>query len=79
MKPATYDGALSWIDNRAHFEACRDINMWNDRQKSIYLITQTVLGNMTSGTACIYMDLCDELKSRFAPANQTELYIAMLR
>ena len=85
MKPATYDGVGSWIDYRAHFEACSDINMWNDRQKSLYLAAslrgqaQTVLGNMKSGTACTYMELCDALESRFAPANQTELYRAMLR
>ena len=60
MKPATYDGIGSWIDYSAHFEACSDINKWNDRQKSLYLAaslrgqTHTVLGNMKSGTACTY-------------------------
>ena len=85
MKPATYDGVGSCIDYRAHFEACSDINIWNDREKSLYLAAslrgqaQTVLGNMKSGTACAYVELCDALESRFSPANQTELYRAMLR
>ncbi|XP_062566989.1 uncharacterized protein LOC134229288 [Saccostrea cucullata] len=52
MKPATFDGTGSWIDYKAHFEACSSINLWNDRQKGLYLAAslrgqvQTVLGNM---------------------------------
>lgn len=85
MKPATFDGTGSWIDYRAHFEACGNINMWNDRQKGLYLAAslrgqaQTVLGNMRQDNACAYRNLCEALEARFAPANQTELYRAMLR
>lgn len=85
MKPATYDGTASWIDYKAHFEACSDINSWNSQQKSLYLAAslrgqaQTVLGNMRSGVNRTYAELCEALESRFAPANQTELYRAMLR
>lgn len=85
MKSATYDGSGSWIDYKAHFEACSDINSWNMHQKSLYLAAslrgqaQTVLGNMRPGSNRTYLELCDALESRFAPANQTELYRAMLR
>lgn len=85
MKPATFDGTSSWIDYRAHFEACGNINMWNDKQKGLYLAAslrgqaQTVLGNMRQDNACAYRNLCEALEARFAPANQTELYRAMLR
>lgn len=27
MKPATYDGTGSWVNYKAHFEACSEINM----------------------------------------------------
>lgn len=40
---------------------------------------QTVLGNMRSGVNRTYAELCEALESRFAPANQTELYRVMLR
>lgn len=85
MKPATFDGTSSWIDYKAHFEACCSINLWNPRQKSLYLAAslrrqaQTVLGNIKTGTVYTYEDLCDALEARFAPVNQTELYRAMLR
>lgn len=85
MKPATYDGSGSWIDYKAQFEACIDSNSWNSRQKCLYLAAslhgqaQTVLGNMSTGSNGTYTELCDALESKFAPANQTELYRAMLR
>lgn len=85
MKPATFDGTSSWIDYKAHFEACCSINLWNPRQKSLYLAAslrgqaQTVLGNIKTGTVYTYEDLCETLEARFAPVNQTELYRAMLR
>ncbi|XP_056001631.1 uncharacterized protein LOC130048651 [Ostrea edulis] len=85
MKPATFDGTSSWIDYKAHFEACCSINTWNPRQKSLYLAAslrgqaQTVLGNMKTSTTCTYEDICEALEARFAPTNQTELYRAMLR
>jgi hypothetical protein len=37
MKPATYSASWSWIDYKAHFEACSDLNCWNLHQKSVYL------------------------------------------
>jgi hypothetical protein len=85
MKHATFDGTGSWIDYKAHFEACSSINMWNDRQKGLYLATslrgqaQTVLGNMETNNVCAYRDLCETLEARFAPTNQTELYQTMLK
>ena len=85
MKPATFDGTGSWIDYKAHFEACCNINSWSTRQKGLYLAAslrgqaQTVLGNMKSEDVCAYGDLCEALEARFAPANQIELYRAMLR
>jgi hypothetical protein len=85
MKPATYDGSGSWIDYKAHFEVYSDFNCWNLHQKSLYLAAslrgqaQTVLGNVRPDSKRTYRELSDALESRFAPANQTELYRAMLR
>jgi hypothetical protein len=83
MKPANFDGAGSWIDYKAHFEACCSINSWSTRQKGLYLAAslrgqaQTVLGSIKSEDVCAYGDLCEALEARFAPANQTELYRAL--
>ena len=37
MKPATFDGSIAWIDYKAHFEACAELNGWNKEQKGLYL------------------------------------------
>lgn len=85
MKPATYNGSWSWINYKAHFEACSDINSWNSHQKCLYQAAslrgqaQFVFCNMSTGSNGTYTGLCDALQSRFAPANQTELYQAILK
>lgn len=85
MKPATFDGTGSWLDYQAHFVACSSINRWTDLQKGLYLAAslrgqaQTVLGNMPKGQPSDYEKLTEALAARFAPANQTELYRAMLK
>ncbi|XP_053391746.1 uncharacterized protein LOC128554497 [Mercenaria mercenaria] len=84
MKPATYDGTNSWIDYKAHFEACSEINKWTEKEKGLYLSVslrgqaQGVFGNLTNKTPN-YEELVSALQERFSPPNQTELYRAQLR
>ena len=84
MKPATYDGTSSWIDYKAHFEACCEINKWTEREKGLYLSVslrgqaQGVFGNLTNKSLS-YDELVHVLEERFAPPNQTELYRTQLR
>jgi hypothetical protein len=84
MKPATYDGTSSWIDYKAHFEACSEINQWTNKEKGLYLSVslrgqaQGVFGNLTSKSPN-YDELVLALQERFSPPNQTELYRAQLR
>ena len=84
LKPATFDGSVSWTDYRAHFDACAEINGWTDREKGLYLAVslrgqaQGVFGNLSARTHD-YSELAKALQERFAPPNQTELYRVQLR
>ena len=84
MKPATFDGSVAWMDYKAHFEACAELNGWNKEQKGLYLSVslrgqaQGVFGNLGSGKHD-YDGLVTALEERFAPPNQTELYRVQLR
>ena len=85
VKPATFDGTGSWIDYKAHFEACALLNNWDETEKALYLAvslrgqSQGVLGNLPGGAIKKYTDLITALDERFAPPNQMELYRAQLR
>ena len=37
MKPATYDGSVSWRDYKAHYYVCAAINNWSYSEKGLYL------------------------------------------
>ena len=84
MKPATFDGTVAWMDYKAHFDACSELNGWTDEQKGLYLSVflrgqaQGVFGNLGSGKPS-YKDLVTALEERFAPPNQTDLYRVQLR
>ena len=84
MKPATFDGTAAWMDYKAHFEACAELNNWTNDQKGLYLSVslrgqaQGVFGNLGTGKHT-YDELVTALEERFAPPNQTELYRVQLR
>ena len=83
MKPATYDGTGAWLDYKAHFDACAELNGWTDEQMGLYLSVslrgqaQGVFGNL-GPEKHDYRDLVIALEERFAPPNQTELYRVQL-
>ena len=84
IKPAKYDGSGSWLDYKAHFETCSEINCWSYKEKGLYLAValrgqaQGVFGNLASKSKD-YDSLVNALEERFAPPNQTELYRVQLR
>ena len=84
VKAATYDGSSSWLDYKAHFETCAEINNWTNNEKGLYLAValrgqaQSVMGNL-SDKSKDYDSLVKALEDRFAPPNQTELYRVQLR
>ena len=84
VKAATYDGSSSWLDYKAHFETCAEINNWTNTEKGLYLAValrgqaQSVMGNL-SDKSKDYDSLVKALEDRFAPPNQTELYRVQLR
>ena len=84
IKPATFDGTSHWSDYKAHFDACAELNGWNDKEKGLYLAVslrgqaQGVFGNLASKSSN-YEELANALQERFAPPNQTELYRVQLK
>ena len=84
VNAATYDGSSSWLDYKAHFETCAEINNWTNTEKGLYLAValrgqaQSVMGNL-SDKSKDYDSLVKALEDRFAPPNQTELYRVQLR
>ena len=84
IKPATFDGSGSWLDYKAHFDVCAELNGWSDKEKGMYLAVslrgqaQGVFGNI-GGKSSDYLLLVAALEERFAPPNQTELYRVQLR
>ena len=84
IKPATFDGTGNWLDYKAHFEVCAQLNGWTDDEKGMYLAVslrgqaQGVFGNIASKSHN-YSELVKALEERFAPPNQTELYRVQLR
>ena len=84
IKPATFDGSGNWLDYKAHFEVCAQLNGWSNEEKGMYLAVslrgqaQGVFGNITNKSH-EYSELVKALEERFAPPNQTELYRVQLR
>ncbi|MEW8542138.1 MAG: hypothetical protein AB2693_01270, partial [Candidatus Thiodiazotropha sp.] len=84
IKPATFDGSGSWLDYKAHFDVCSQLNGWSEHEKGLYLAVslrgqaQGVFGNIASKSH-EYSELVKALEERFAPPNQTELYRVQLR
>ena len=52
VKPATYDGASSWLDYKAQFDVCAQLNSWTENEKGLYLAVslrgqaQGIIGNL---------------------------------
>ena len=84
IKPATFDGTGNWLDYKAHFEVCAQLNGWSEQEKGLYLAVslrgqaQGVFGNIANRSHD-YIELVKALEDRFAPPNQTELYRVQLR
>ena len=85
IKPATYDGSSSWLDYKCHFEACANVNGWDEVKKGLFLAlslrgqAQAVLGDMPSDRGQQYEALVRSLQERFSPPNQTDLYRVQLK
>jgi hypothetical protein len=81
VKAATYDGTSSWLDYRSHFDACSRINQWSENENGLYQAVglrgqaQGILGDLSIDKQQDYKSLVKALEERFAPPNQTELYI----
>lgn len=84
VKPATYDGTGSWLDYKAHFDVCAELNQWSERDKGLYLAVslrgqaQGVFGNLADKSKD-YKELVKALEDRFAPPHQTELHRSQLK
>ena len=84
VNPSIYDGTTSWLDYKAHFQTCAEINNWSYVDKGRYLAVslrgqaQGVFGNLPQSLRD-FDALEKALEERFAPPNQTELYRVQLK
>lgn len=85
IKPATYDGTSSWLDYKAHFQACAAVNGWTEESLGLFLAVslrghaESVLGDLPGDKGQHYRTLVRSLEERFSPPNQTDLYRVQLK
>ena len=83
--PDKYGGKMPWSDYKRHFEACMQLNGWNDLEAGQYLATRLqgpalkVLNNLPSGDCISYIALVTQLERRFGPGQQAENFLMELR
>ena len=80
IKPTTFDGFGNWLDYRAHFEVCTELNGWTEKERGMYLAVslrgkaQGVFENLAGGihnytelikTLEWKRDLCLQIKQSF--------------
>ena len=85
MMPDRYDGKTPWRDYHQHFEACREVNRWDDKQAAIFLAASLqgsamrVICDIDSEQRHSYCELVRLLNRRFGPGQQAENFLAELR
>lgn len=83
--PDMFNGKTSWIDYKAHFEACATLNGWTQQEKVDFLKTRLAgparrtLTTISNSGIQSYNDIVTALSERFEPAGREEVYLAELR
>ena len=83
--PDKFDGRVGWKDYLSHFEACKTVNKWTDREAAFHLATRLhgpalkVLGSMPVDGYLSYRELTAKLAQRFGPGKHPENYLLELR
>ena len=85
MMPDRYNGKTPWQDYHQHFEACREVNRWDDKQAASFLAASLQESAMRAICEILpeqrnsYCELVRLLDRRFGPGQQAENYLAELR
>ena len=85
VTPEKFDGRVGWGDYQRHFEACKMVNKWSDRDSAYHLATRLqgpalkVLGSMPMNGYMSYGELIAKLTQRFGPGKHPENYLLELR
>ena len=85
VMPETYDGTTSWLDYKAHFEACALVNEWSDSEMMTFLRTRLsgaarrTLSSIPATRPHGYSSIVDALTDRFEPYNREDLYFSKLK
>lgn len=85
VTPPQYDGSTSWDDYAVQFELIAELNNWPEAAKALYLAAslkgqaRAILSDLDSSRRRSYRALTEALGRRFSPANQTQLFRAMLK
>ena len=85
LVPDRYNGQTSWDEYEQHFEACKEVNGWDDRQAAIYLTASLqdsalrTISNIGPASRDSYHEVRRILAQRFGNSHQAENYLAELR
>ena len=85
IMPDRYAGKTPWQDYHQHFEACREINGWGEKQAARFLAASLqgsamrVVSDINLEQQNSYHELVRLLDRRFGPGHQAENYLAELR
>ena len=85
LVPDRYNGHTSWDEYEQHFEACKEVNGWDDRQAAIYLTASLqgsalrTISNIGPASRDSYHEVRRILAQRFGNSHQAENYLAELR
>ena len=85
IMPSPFDGTSNWDDYVIQFELIAEINGWPDTRKALFLAAslkgqaRAILSDLDSAKRRDYNELTAALARRFSPANQTQLFRAMLK
>lgn len=84
IMPDKFDGHSDWNDYISHFESCRLLNSWQDKEAAQYLAASLRgpalrLLNEQNGTCWTYAEMKSKLALRFSSAKQAETYLLEVR
>ena len=85
LVPDRYDGKTAWREYRHHFDACKDINGWEDAEAASFLMASLqgealrCVSGLSSEVRCSYRQMILTLGRRFDSSQQAENYLMELR
>ena len=85
LTPDRYDGRTQWHEYQHHFEACKEVNGWDDVEAASYLMASLqsealrCVSGISGEVRHSYRGLMQVLSRRFGSSQQAENFLSELR